>query len=60
MESLAQIVLFTAVFLPLATSLGVDPVMFGIFTVITCEIGFLTPPLGAKSYRCRTDFKYLN
>jgi C4-dicarboxylate transporter DctM subunit len=48
MESLAQIVLFTAVFLPLVTSLGVDPVMFGIFTVITCEIGFLTPPLGAN------------
>ncbi|MGB7244505.1 MAG: TRAP transporter large permease [Sulfitobacter sp.] len=48
MESLAQIVLFTAVFLPLAVSLGVDPVMFGIFTVITCEIGFLTPPLGAN------------
>lgn len=48
MESLAQIVLFTAVFLPLASSLGVDPVLFGIFTVITCEIGFLTPPLGAN------------
>lgn len=48
MESLAQIVLFTAVFLPLATSLGIDPVFFGIFTVITCEIGFLTPPLGAN------------
>jgi tripartite ATP-independent transporter DctM subunit len=48
MESLAQIVLFTAVFLPLVTSLGVDPVMFGILTVITCEIGFLTPPLGAN------------
>jgi len=48
MESLAQIVLFTAVFLPLAISLGIDPVMFGIFTVITCEIGFLTPPLGAN------------
>ncbi len=42
------VVLFTAVFLPLATSLGVDPVMFGVFTVITCEIGFLTPPLGAN------------
>ena len=48
MESLAQIVLFTAVFLPLVSSLGVDPVLFGIFTVITCEIGFLTPPLGAN------------
>ena len=48
MESLAQIVLFTAVFLPLMLSLGVDPVLFGIFTVITCEIGFLTPPLGGN------------
>lgn len=48
MESLAQIVLFTSVFLPLMLSLGVDPVMFGIFTVITCEIGFLTPPLGGN------------
>ncbi|WP_227267819.1 TRAP transporter large permease [Roseobacter weihaiensis] len=48
MESLAQIILFTAVFLPLVTSLGVDPVMFGVFTVITCEIGFLTPPLGGN------------
>ena len=48
MESLAQIVLFTAVFLPLTTALGIDPVLFGVFTVITCEIGFLTPPLGAN------------
>ena len=45
---MAQIVLFTAVFLPLVTSLGIDPVLFGVFTVITCEIGFLTPPLGAN------------
>ena len=48
MESLAQVVLFTSVFLPLVVSLGVDPVLFGVFTVITCEIGFLTPPLGAN------------
>lgn len=48
MESFAQIILFTSVFFPLVTSLGIDPVLFGIFTVITCEIGFLTPPLGAN------------
>lgn len=48
MESLAQIILFTSVFLPLVSSLGVDPVLFGVFTVVTCEIGFLTPPLGAN------------
>ena len=48
MESLAQIILFTAVFLPVVEALGVDPVLFGVFTVMTCEIGFLTPPLGAN------------
>ncbi len=48
MESLAQIILFTSVFLPLVTQLGIDPVLFGVFTVMTCEIGFLTPPLGGN------------
>ena len=46
MESIAQVILFTSVFLPLVLSLGIDPVLFGIFTVVTCEIGFLTPPVG--------------
>lgn len=48
MESLAQLVLFTPVFLPVAVSLGVDPVLFGIFSVMCAEIGFLTPPLGGN------------
>lgn len=48
MESLAQIIIFTPVLLPLVKNLGVDPVLFGVFTVATCEIGFLTPPVGAN------------
>ena len=50
LESIPQIIIFTAVFLPLVTSLGVDPVFFGIFTVMTCEIGFLTPPIGVNLF----------
>ena len=50
LESIPQIIIFTAVFLPLVTSLGVDPVLFGIFTVMTCEIGFLTPPIGVNLF----------
>ncbi|MEO0763254.1 MAG: TRAP transporter large permease subunit, partial [Pseudomonadota bacterium] len=50
LESVPQIIIFTAVFLPLVTSLGVDPVLFGIFTVMTCEIGFLTPPIGVNLF----------
>ena len=50
LESIAQIVIFTAVMLPVAVSLGVDPVLFGIFTVMTCEVGFLTPPIGGNLF----------
>lgn len=50
MESLAQIVLFTPVLLPAAMKAGIDPITFGIFTVLTCEIGFLTPPVGGNLF----------
>ncbi len=50
LESLPQIIIFTAVFFPLVTSLGIDPVVFGVFTVLTCEIGFLTPPIGINLF----------
>lgn len=48
--SIPQIIIFTAVFLPLVTSLGVDPILFGMFTVTTCELGFLTPPIGVNLF----------
>ncbi|MDX6748772.1 TRAP transporter large permease [Geminicoccaceae bacterium 1502E] len=48
MESLAQIILFTPVFLPAVVGMGVDPIVFGVFMVMSCEIGFLTPPLGGN------------
>lgn len=50
MDSLAQIILFTPVLLPAAVAAGIDPITFGIFTVLTCEIGFLTPPVGGNLF----------
>jgi len=50
MESIAQIILFTPLFLPLALNAGIDPVMLGVLIVLTCEIGFLTPPVGANLF----------
>ena len=49
-ESIPQIIIFTAVFLPLVQSIGVDPVLFGVLTVMTCEVGFLTPPVGVNLF----------
>lgn len=50
METLSQVIVLTPIFLPLVQSLGVDPIHFGIIFVLWCEIGFLTPPLGANLY----------
>lgn len=50
MDSIPQIIIFTAVFLPFTNSLGIDPILFGVITVMTCEVGFLTPPIGANLF----------
>lgn len=50
MESLAQVVLFTQIFLPGVVAMGIDPIVFGVFMVMSCEIGFLTPPLGGNLF----------
>lgn len=46
METLASIILLTPIFLPLVTSIGVDPIHFGIIIVVNLCIGLTTPPLG--------------
>jgi len=50
LESIAQIILFVPLMLPIVVSAGVDPIVFGILMVIACEIGFLTPPVGANLF----------
>ena len=50
LESIAQIILFTPLMLPIAVSVGIDPVVFGVVMVVGCEIGFLTPPVGANLF----------
>lgn len=50
LESIAQIILLTPLMLPIAVSVGIDPIVFGILMVIACEIGFLTPPVGANLF----------
>lgn len=50
METLATIIILTPILLPVVTQLGVDPIQFGILLIITSEISFLTPPLGANLF----------
>lgn len=50
METLAAIVILTPLLLPIATSLGLSPVHFGIMMIVNLAIGFVTPPLGANLF----------
>lgn len=41
------VLLFTPIFLPVATKLGMDPIHFGIVMITNLCIGLCTPPVGA-------------
>lgn len=50
METLSTIIIMTPILLPVVTRLGVDPIHFGVIFVVTNEVAFLTPPLGANLF----------
>lgn len=50
LETAAQILIYTPLFLPLLTQLGVDPIHFGIILIIGTELGLLTPPVGINLF----------
>jgi len=47
MDMAPIILIATPILLPVATSIGIDPIQFGIMVVLNCGIGLLTPPVGA-------------
>lgn len=47
MDMAPMILILTPILLPVVTSLGVDPVHFGIIMILNCGIGLLTPPVGS-------------
>jgi tripartite ATP-independent transporter DctM subunit len=46
MDMTPAVLIFTPIFLPIALSLGIDPVHFGIIMIANLCIGLLTPPVG--------------
>lgn len=47
MDMTPAVLIFTPIFLPVVTSLGIDPTHFGIMMVLNLTIGLCTPPVGA-------------
>jgi tripartite ATP-independent transporter DctM subunit len=46
MDMAPALLIFTPIFLPVATSLGMDPIQFGVMIVMNLSIGTITPPVG--------------
>lgn len=45
-DTISALVIFTPLLLPLAMSVGVDPIHFGIILAVNLTIGMITPPVG--------------
>lgn len=47
MDMTPAVLIFTPIFLPIVTKLGMDPIQFGIVMVLNLCIGLCTPPVGS-------------
>lgn len=47
MDITPAVLIFTPIFLPVVTKLGIDPVHFGIIMILNLCIGLCTPPVGS-------------
>lgn len=50
MDALAFVTLTIPIFYPVVSSLGYDPIWFGIIVVMVTEMGVITPPVGINVY----------
>ena len=50
MEANAAIVILTPIFMPVITSMGINPIHFGIIMIVNLAIGMSTPPLGVNLF----------
>lgn len=50
LETLSMMVGTIPIVFPIVTAYGIDPVWFGIFLVMMCEMALITPPVGMNLY----------
>ena len=60
MEELSMILLTVPLFFPVVTSLGYDPIWFGIIVVIVVQIGLISPPVGMNIFVVKNLLRHLS
>ncbi|MGN0672359.1 MAG: TRAP transporter large permease [Anaerovoracaceae bacterium] len=49
-DNISSTIILTPILLPIAVSLGMDPIQFGIVITVNLAIGFITPPYGVNLF----------
>jgi C4-dicarboxylate transporter DctM subunit len=57
MDAMAMIILTIPIIFPLITSLGFDPIWFGVIIVMTVELGLIHPPVGMNVFVIKSVVK---
>lgn len=57
MDAMAMIILTVPIVFPVVTSLGFDPIWFGIIIVMTVELGLIHPPVGMNVFVIKSVIK---
>jgi C4-dicarboxylate transporter DctM subunit len=50
MDTLSMMVATIPLVYPVVTASGIDPIWFGVFIVLMCELGLITPPVGMNLF----------
>lgn len=50
MDAMSMLVLTVPIVIPIVVTAGIDPIWFGIFIVIMCEVALITPPIGMNLF----------
>jgi tripartite ATP-independent transporter DctM subunit len=50
MDTLSMMVATIPLVFPVMSAVGVDPIWFGVFIVLMCELGLITPPVGMNLF----------
>ena len=50
MDAMSMLVLTVPIAVPVVTAVGVNPIWYGIFVVMMCEVALITPPVGMNLF----------
>ena len=60
MDAMAMIILTVPIVFPVVSSLGFDPIWFGVIIVMTVELGLIHPPVGMNVFVIKSVIKDVN